>query len=91
LFGLATGRLREGEAMRMMRLIGSVGPVPSLAGIRAAQLLPILAGDKKARGGRVLWVLPRRLGKVEWGIDLPWTLVSRTFAELPSLAATAQT
>jgi len=28
---------------------------------------------------------------VEWGIDLPWTLVSRTFAELPSLAATAQT
>jgi len=91
LFGLATGRLREGEAMRMMRLIGSVGPVPSLAGIRAAQLRPILAGDKKARGGRVLWVLPRRLGKVEWGIDLPWTLVSRTFAELPSLAATAQT
>ncbi len=70
--------------MRMMRLIGSVGPVPSLAGIRAAQLRPILAGDKKARGGRVLWVLPRRLGKVEWGIDLPWTLVSRTFAELPA-------
>jgi len=90
LFGLATGRLREGEAMRMMRLIGSVGPVPSLAGIRAAQLRSILAGDKKARGGRVLWVLPRRVGKVEWGIDLPWTLVSRTFAELPRLSATAK-
>jgi len=90
LFGLATGRLREPEAMRMMRLIGSVGPVPSLTGIRAAQLRPILAGDKKARGGRVLWVLPRRLGKAEWGIDLPWTLVSRTFAELPRLSATAK-
>src|SRR3984957_10204791 len=90
LFGLATGRLREGEAMRMMRLVGSVGPVPSLAGIRAAQLRSILAGDKKARGGRVLWVLPRRVGKVEWGIDLPWTLVSRTFAELPGLSATAK-
>jgi 3-dehydroquinate synthase len=90
LFGLATGRLRENEATRMMRLIGSVGPVPSLAGIRAAQLRPILAGDKKARGGRVLWVLPRRLGKVEWGIDLPWALVSRTFAELPALSAQAK-
>jgi 3-dehydroquinate synthase len=91
LFGLATERLRESEATRMMRLIGSVGPVPSLAGIHAAQLRPILAGDKKARGGRVLWVLPGRLGKVEWGIDLPWTLVSRTFAELPALSARAKT
>jgi 3-dehydroquinate synthase len=90
LFGLATGRLREGEATRMMRLIASVGPVPPLTGIRAAQLRPVLAGDKKARGGRVLWVLPRRLGKVEWGIDLPWVLVSRTFAELPALCAQAK-
>src|SRR5580658_3235587 len=90
LFGLATDRLRESEATRMLRLIASVGPLPSLAGVRAAQLRPILAGDKKARGGRVLWVLPRRLGKVEWGIDLPWTLVSRTFAELPALSATAK-
>ena len=91
LFGLATGRLREGDAMRMMRLIASVGPIPSLAGINVTRLRPILAGDKKARGGRVLWVLPRRLGKVEWGINLPWNLVSRTFAELPAIAATAKT
>jgi 3-dehydroquinate synthase len=91
LFGLATESLRESEATRIMRLISSVGPVPSLAGIRATRLRPILAGDKKARGGRVLWVLPRRIGKVEWGIDLPWTLVSCTFAELPALSATAKT
>ena len=90
LFGLATGRLREPEALRMMRLIASVGPLPSLTGISAKQLRPILAGDKKARGGRVLWVLPRRLGKVEWGIDLSWNLVSRTFAELPDIAAKAK-
>src|SRR6202007_1061053 len=49
LFGLATDRLREPEATRILRLIASVGPVPSLTGIRAAQLRPILAGDKKAR------------------------------------------
>ena len=91
LFGLATDRLRESEATRVLRLVASVGPVPSLTGIRVAQLRPIIAGDKKARSGRVLWVLPRRIGKVEWGVDLPWNLVSRTFAELPALSATAKT
>jgi 3-dehydroquinate synthase len=90
LFGLATGRLREPEALRMMRLIASVGPLPSLTGISMTQLRPILAGDKKARGGRVLWVLPRRLGKVEWGIEIKWNLVARTFAELPAIAAKAK-
>jgi 3-dehydroquinate synthase len=90
LFGLATGRLRESEATRVLRLISNVGPLPSLAGIRAARLRPILAGDKKARSGRVLWVLPRRIGRVEWGVELPWPLVQRTFAELPALSALAK-
>jgi hypothetical protein len=52
-------------------------------------LRPILAGDKKARGGRVLWVLPRRIGKAEWGIEIPWKAVTRAFAELPAIAAEA--
>jgi 3-dehydroquinate synthase len=90
LFGLATGRLRESPATRMIRLVASVGPLPSLDGIRAARLRPILAGDKKGRSGRVLWVLPRRIGKVEWGVGLPWRLVQRTFAELPTISAMAK-
>ena len=67
LFGLATGRLPESEATRVVRLISNVGPLPSLDGIRATRLRPILAGDKKARSGRVFWVLPRHIGKVQWG------------------------
>jgi 3-dehydroquinate synthase len=90
LFGFATGRFRESEAIRVIRLIASVGPLPPVSGIRSAQLHPILAGDKKARSGRVLWVLPRRIGKVEWGVGLPWPLVQRTFAELPAISATAK-
>lgn len=89
-FGLASGRLRESDATRVIRLISNVGPLPSLAGIRATQLRPILAGDKKALSGRVLWVLPRRLGKVQWGVNLPWPLVQRTFAELPAISALAK-
>jgi 3-dehydroquinate synthase len=89
LLAVATGRLRESDAGRIIRLVASVGPLPPLGKIRAAQLRPILASDKKSRGGRVRWVLPRRIGKTQWGVELPWPLVARTFAALPAIAAKA--
>jgi 3-dehydroquinate synthase len=90
LLGVATNRFNEHHATRFIRLVASVGPLPGIFGIRAAQLRAILAGDKKARDGRVRWVLPRRVGKVEWGVDLPWPLVSRTFNALPQFAGNAK-
>src|ERR1700723_1914768 len=90
LLGFATNRFKEADTTRFIRLIASVGPLPRLFGIRASQLRSILAADKKSRGGRVRWVLPRRIGKVEWGVDLPWSLVSRTFAVLPQFAGNAR-
>jgi len=89
LLGVATDRFKEADATRFIRLIASVGPLPRLSGIRGSQLRSILAGDKKSRGGKIRWVLPRRIGKVEWGVELPWTLVSRTFAALPPFAGTS--
>jgi 3-dehydroquinate synthase len=90
LMSLAMGRLSEAEAGRIIRLVASVGPLPSLKGIRASQLRPIVAGDKKAHGGRVRWVLPRRIGKTEWGAEVPWPIVARAFSELPRIAAKAR-
>jgi 3-dehydroquinate synthetase len=90
LLGVATNRLRERDASRIMRLIASVGPLPRLTGIRAKDLRAILAGDKKAHSGRVLWVLPRRIGTVEWDREIPWPVVSRAFSELPEIAETAR-
>jgi 3-dehydroquinate synthase len=89
LMAVATGKLSDAEAIRIIRLVASIGPLPSLGKIKASELRPILAGDKKARAGRVRWVLPRRIGKTEWGIDVPWQIVSRAFAELPVIAADA--
>jgi len=63
--------------------------LPSLRGVRAGAIRPILASDKKTRGGRVRWVLPRRIGKTEWGIEVPWPVVARTIAELPQIASYA--
>ena len=89
LLGVGMERIRESDAVRVIRLVASIGPLPSLKGIQAADLRPILAGDKKARGGRVLWVLPRRIGKTEWGVEVPWKVVARAFDEAPRIAADA--
>jgi 3-dehydroquinate synthase len=89
LMAVATDKLSDGEAVRIIRLVASIGPLPSLKKIKAAELRGILAGDKKARAGRVRWVLPRRIGKTEWGVEVPWQIVARAFAELPAIAADA--
>jgi len=87
MMAVAAERLGERDAARIIRLILAVGPLPSLAGIKARQLRPILAGDKKVRAGRVLWVLPRRIGKTEWGAEVGWPVFERAFAALPAIAA----
>jgi 3-dehydroquinate synthase len=89
MMALAVGKLGDADATSIIQLVARVGPLPALGNIRAVQLRPILAGDKKARGGRVLWVLPRRIGKTEWGDEVPWPVVARTFAELPTMLAKA--
>jgi 3-dehydroquinate synthase len=90
LLAVATDRLRESDAARIIRVVASVGPLPPLGQIRAATLRPILAADKKARGGRIRWVLPSRIGKATWGIDVPWRVVARTFAVVSSIFAGAE-
>jgi 3-dehydroquinate synthase len=87
LMAVAADKLRDAEAIRIIRLVASIGPLPGLGRIRVSQLRLILAGDKKARGGRVRWVLPRRIGKTEWGAEVPWPVVARAFADLPLIAA----
>jgi 3-dehydroquinate synthase len=89
LLALAADRLRERDASRIIGLVGSIGPLPGLGGIRASQLGPVLAGDKKSRGGQIRWVLPRRIGEAEWGTEVPWRVVARTFGELPAIALKA--
>jgi 3-dehydroquinate synthase len=90
MLGFAARHIRESEAARIIRLVASVGPLPSMGTIRAAQLRRIVARDKKAREGEVRWVLPRGIGKVQRGVVLPWKLIARTISELPELAAKAR-
>jgi len=89
LIGIALNRIPEADASRIIRLVMSVGPLPALYDIRATSLRRIIAGDKKSQGGIARWVLSRRIGKAEWGHEVPWPVVARVFRELPTIAAKA--
>jgi 3-dehydroquinate synthase len=70
------------DAFRIMRLIMSVGPLPRVPKIPPDTIHKILLGDKKARGGLVRWVLPTRIGKCEWGIEVPGDFMERLAGRL---------
>jgi 3-dehydroquinate synthase len=90
LLGLAKNQIPERDAGRILRLIASIGPLPSFDSVRARELLTIMAGDKKSRGGRILWILPAGIGKADWGREVPWPLVARAISELPMIATRAR-
>lgn len=90
MMGLAMDRMPLMDAFRIVRLTASVGPLPAIPKVPSAALQRMMLGDKKARGGRVLWVLPSRIGKTEWGIDVPWPLVARIVKSLPEMMAEAR-
>ncbi|HKV06025.1 MAG TPA: 3-dehydroquinate synthase [Candidatus Acidoferrales bacterium] len=90
MMALATDRLPLMDAFRIVRLVTQVGPLPEVPAIPAAKLRSILAGDKKARGGRVLWVFPHRIGKAGWGIPVEWPLVEKIVRSLPEIMREAR-
>ncbi len=90
LLSVTRNRMTEAAAARILRLIASIGPLPPLDGIRAANLRRIMAGDKKARAGRVRWVLAPKIGSAQCGAEIPWRVVAETFAALPAIFVRAQ-
>jgi 3-dehydroquinate synthase len=55
------------------------GPLPA---VTADQVLAALPRDKKATGGRIGWVLPRRLGRCQVGVAVPPEAVEREVREV---------
>jgi 3-dehydroquinate synthase len=90
MMALSLNRLPLMDAFRIVRLVASVGPLPKVPAIPGARLRSILSGDKKSRGGRVLWVFPRKIGKTEWGVEAPWPLVAKAVRNLPEIMNEAQ-
>jgi 3-dehydroquinate synthase len=63
------------EAGRIEQLVRQIGPLPRFPTFPAARWQIALRADKKARGGNVRFILPRRIGAVEAAGGLPDRLV----------------
>ena len=74
--GQSTGYVSAEDAVEMLQMIEDYGPIPSLAGIRAENLLARMVHDKKTVQGKVHFVLPVRIGEVTVvsGIENPLVL-----------------
>lgn len=75
---IAAGRLAESLGMfsaadreRAERLILAYGPLPELSGVNAQAVADRIHGDKKTIGGKVHFVLPTAIGKVEIVVNPP--------------------
>ena len=80
--GVRTGDFSSAEAARVERLVRQVGPLPPLPRANGKRLLEIMGADKKTRGGKLRFVLPLKIGKVETGADLPPEMIRAVLADL---------
>ena len=70
------------EAERITALVASVGPLPKLPKAPVNEVLDIMAGDKKARGGKLTLVLPERVGKMQIVEGVPRSAVAAALRAL---------
>ena len=76
------GRLQPSQAERILTLLDRLGPLPALPRLSAARLYEQLFADKKAREGKLRFVLPRRIGRVDIVSDVPRSAVLSGLAGL---------
>ena len=69
-------------AARQTRLLAEVGLPTSVTGVDAETVLAAMAHDKKARDGRVPFVLAPRIGAFRLVYDIPAAEVRAALAEL---------
>jgi 3-dehydroquinate synthase len=77
-----TGMLDPAVGKRIAHLVRSVGPLPTIRGLKEERILGLLPRDKKAVGGKIHWVLPEGIGKVQVTPDVPEGAVARAFRDV---------
>jgi 3-dehydroquinate synthase len=75
--GLCSKRLVDSQD-ELLTTFGLPDRVPH---VDAARVLAAIPRDKKARRGKVAWVMPRRLGHAEIGHSVPSVLVRRAITK----------
>lgn len=81
MLALRTGRFTEEEHLRVLATIALLG-MPLSTSVRAADAFDAMQSDKKKRNGKLRFVLPRALGDVEYGVEVPDRVVLSVLAQL---------
>ena len=68
LLALRTGRFSRDEHFRLLTLLALVG-LPLQTSLAPNAILAAMRSDKKKRGGRLRFVVPRAIGDVEYGVE----------------------
>ena len=76
------GMFRVEDGLRVEELVRRVGPLPAMPQTSATRLVEIMGADKKTRGGRLRFVLPRKIGKAETVSGVPVSAVLDVLNEL---------
>lgn len=76
------GVLDAAVGKRIARFVRSVGPLPTIHGLKADKILGLLPRDKKAVGGKIHWVLPEGIGKVRVTPDVPDAAVATALRDV---------
>lgn len=76
------GGISDPEARRIENLIHAWGYPLNVEGLRADTIKEAIRYDKKRTKGATLWVLPRAVGRAEWGQAVEDTLVDALLAEV---------
>ena len=80
--GSSLNKLTNDDRLRIENAVGSLGRLPSLAGMQSKDVLNALLHDKKVRDGAIHFVVPRTIGRVEITPDVPFALVRNVVKEI---------
>ncbi|PWT87195.1 MAG: 3-dehydroquinate synthase [Proteobacteria bacterium] len=86
LLGLEAGVTGAEEASRIIALTRRIGSLPAWPNASTKELIAFMRTDKKARGGKIRFVLATRIGKVQSFDGLPLELVERVLEAAPNAA-----
>jgi 3-dehydroquinate synthase len=81
LLALRTGRFSQEEHLRILATLALLG-MPLRTSIDADAALAAMQSDKKRRGGKLRFVLPRAVGDVEYGVEVPAATVRSVLVAL---------
>jgi 3-dehydroquinate synthase len=80
-----TGRIDNNNALRISNAVLNLGRLPKIQA-RSRDIVRLLQRDKKTRAGKIHFVLPREIGKVEIVNDVPEKVVMVVLDELRRLS-----